>query len=256
MPNISQLIADSTLKLKCAYLSDDFVHNLKIHDKNGDLKLFHKILWDYLPDSEPIVQEKLAKQISIAVRHFGADIVLGLESSGIGLAALSSVYSKSKFGFIRKQRKDYGLQNLVEGHFGKKNKVVIVDNFLFTGGSAVRAINVVKKSGFVIKGVIFADSFKNLPKVKELSNYPNKTIVDNTKKIEYLIKKEYFPNKLNHYVSLYVNTPAAFFENSPVYNDYKKQLNNYKNIDIIKIHKSNRESISRISVIKKLFGKK
>lgn len=211
--------------MRSAFLSTDFVKNLEILDGQGDKVLFHKILWDYLPDSDPVVNEIISKEVAKFAKRKKADIILGIESSSIGVASTASLFSECYFGFIRKNPKSYGLMRFVEGNFNGKKRVVIVDNYTFTGGTLTRAANAVKREGFKICGVISVDGFKNIPKTPDYLKLDVKTLVDNSKKIDYLLTTDYFPELLKPYIKIYIRKPQYFFSNSQTYLDY---LNAFK----------------------------
>lgn len=73
--------------------------------------------------------------------------------------------------FIRKETKDYGKEDLVEGNLEKDDKVVLVEDVTTTGGSLLKAINEVKKVATVIQVISVVDRNQgayNLFKDKEI----------------------------------------------------------------------------------------
>ena len=55
---------------------------------------------------------------------------------------------------VRKQPKSHGTGNLIEGPFRPKDKVVIVEDVITTGSSAIQAIDAVSKAGAKVLGVL------------------------------------------------------------------------------------------------------
>jgi orotate phosphoribosyltransferase len=79
----------------------------------------------------------------------GADPIVG---SMIALAGLEDLPLK---GFIvRKEAKGHGTQSLVEGALAKGERVVIIEDVVTTGGSAMQAIAAVKAVGCDVRKVI------------------------------------------------------------------------------------------------------
>lgn len=234
MSSLTEMIARKTMEYRCAYISDDFVENLYI--KSGKHKVtFHKILWDYLPDSDPEVIKLIAKEIGSAAVKTKADIILGVESSGIAAAAIASVMSGLKFGFIRKVAKSYGLRKLIEGEFGNQKRVVVVDNFLFSGGTIQRSLESVRRYGLKPVLIVCVDGFTKLNKSKKIGGVPIKILINNQRKVEYLIKHGYFPETLARYIKMYITKPSLFFGDSELHTEYTNHLYREKSTDIIKI---------------------
>lgn len=79
----------------------------------------------------------------------GADPIVG---SMIALAGLEDLPLK---GFIvRKEAKGHGTQSLVEGPLSPENRVVVIEDVVTTGGSALQAIAAVKAIGCEVRKVL------------------------------------------------------------------------------------------------------
>ncbi len=79
----------------------------------------------------------------------GADPIIG--------ATISRSYEEGMplCGFIvRKKEKEHGTENMIEGGLGQKDRVVIVEDVITTGGSTLRAIDLVKSAGAQVCGVL------------------------------------------------------------------------------------------------------
>lgn len=92
-----------------------------------------------------------------------ADLVGGLELGAVpiaaSVAAISAVEGRPVAGFIvRKQAKDHGTQSLIEGLVKgetlKAKRVVIVEDVTTTGGSAIKAAEVVRAEGGEVVRVV------------------------------------------------------------------------------------------------------
>lgn len=84
-------------------------------------------------------------------KYLNIDAVGGLEVGAIPLvASLSQRFYKHKpveGFFIRKQSKNHGSQDLIEGLLQPNMRVAVLDDVLTTGQSALQAINQIKKAG-------------------------------------------------------------------------------------------------------------
>lgn len=98
-----------------------------------------------------------------AIQGDRADLVGGLELGAVpiaaSVAAISSVERRPVGGFIvRKQAKEHGTQSLVEGLVKgetlKGRRVVVVEDVTTTGGSAIKAADVVRAEGGEVVRVV------------------------------------------------------------------------------------------------------
>ncbi len=79
----------------------------------------------------------------------GADPI----SYAIAVASVHAPCSIRAFT-VRKQAKDHGTGRLVEGPFVSGDRVVIIEDVITTGGSALRAVDAVRAAGGTILGVL------------------------------------------------------------------------------------------------------
>jgi len=79
----------------------------------------------------------------------GADPIVG------AMLALAGMEDLDLKGFIvRKAAKGHGTESLVEGPVEKGDRVVVIEDVVTTGGSALQAINAVRELGCEVKKVI------------------------------------------------------------------------------------------------------
>lgn len=78
--------------------------------------------------------------------NLGFEGVVGIASAGIVHAAVLGFLMRKPIGYVRTERKDHGTSKLVEGNV-KGLKVIVVDDVVTTGGTLVRAYNILKEEG-------------------------------------------------------------------------------------------------------------
>ncbi|MCX8082532.1 MAG: orotate phosphoribosyltransferase [bacterium] len=82
-------------------------------------------------------------------------MTMGADPISAGVAVLSYIEGRPIKAFIvRTAPKDHGMGKLIEGHIQKGWSVVIVEDVVTTGGSALKAIKAVEEAGAVVKKVI------------------------------------------------------------------------------------------------------
>lgn len=105
----------------------------------------------------------IAQLILDALSPGEVDLVGGLEMGAVPLAVAVAVASHSagrpvKAFFVRKQAKDHGARQLIEGlapgESVRGKRVAVLEDVTTTGGSAMKAIEALKAEGAVIARVI------------------------------------------------------------------------------------------------------
>jgi len=105
----------------------------------------------------------IATLILAAIADMDADLIGGLEMGAVPIAAAVAAVSHAgkqpvNAFFVRKQAKEHGTKSLVEGlpagnsMLGKR--IVIVEDVTTTGGSAIKAAEVLRAEGAEIVGVV------------------------------------------------------------------------------------------------------
>ncbi|MCK4540240.1 orotate phosphoribosyltransferase [Candidatus Parcubacteria bacterium] len=98
-----------------------------------------------------------------AIADTGVKAVGGLTFGADPISVATAFASELRGGAInafsiRKELKDHGIVNWIEGDVSPGDRVVIIDDVSTTGGSAIKAIERARKSGLaIIKAVILVD---------------------------------------------------------------------------------------------------
>jgi orotate phosphoribosyltransferase len=58
------------------------------------------------------------------------------------------------FVYVRSKPKDHGLENLIEGELKPGTKVVVIEDLISTGGSSLKAVDAIRKSGSEVVGMV------------------------------------------------------------------------------------------------------
>ncbi len=101
--------------------------------------------------SAKLLLERLdgARYDAFAGPTIGADPIIG------ALLALSAERGEEKLGLlIRKEAKDHGTKNLVEGSCSSGIRVVLLEDVATTGGSLLRAAKAIEEAGGAIARVV------------------------------------------------------------------------------------------------------
>ncbi|MCX7987285.1 MAG: orotate phosphoribosyltransferase [Bacteroidales bacterium] len=89
-----------------------------------------------------------------------AEVVAGVATGAIAQGALVADQLNLPFCYVRSAPKDHGLENLVEGHLEKGQKVVIIEDLISTGGSSLKAVKALRNSGAEVLGMVAIFSYQ------------------------------------------------------------------------------------------------
>jgi len=101
-------------------------------------------LYSY-PELRSRVVEELIERFEILK---SSDVVVGIATSGLALAAFIAAKLNKPLAYVRIERKEHGSRSLVEGNVSGKT-VVIVDDVATTGGSLEHAVTALKSLGAI-----------------------------------------------------------------------------------------------------------
>ncbi|AGB30703.1 orotate phosphoribosyltransferase [Natrinema pellirubrum DSM 15624] len=103
----------------------------------------------YLFETEPDCLEAISE--AFAERLAPDDKLGGVALGGVPLAAATSVAAGVPYVIARKQRKEYGTANLVEGRLEDGEEVVVVEDIVTTGTSLVEAVEALREAGATVE---------------------------------------------------------------------------------------------------------
>jgi orotate phosphoribosyltransferase len=101
-------------------------------------------LYSY-PELRSRVVEELIERFEILK---SSDVVVGIATSGLALAAFIAAKLNKPLAYVRIERKEHGSRSLVEGNVSGKT-VVIVDDVATTGGSLEHAVTALESLGAI-----------------------------------------------------------------------------------------------------------
>ncbi len=81
----------------------------------------------------------------------GADVIAGIATASIPWAALVSEKLKKPMIYIRKEAKDHGKENLIEGGLEAGQKVLVIEDLVSTGGTSLASVAAARKEGAIVE---------------------------------------------------------------------------------------------------------
>ncbi|HPS53302.1 MAG TPA: orotate phosphoribosyltransferase [Phycisphaerae bacterium] len=108
----------------------------------------------YLFSSCPEILAELGRRFS----EYAADVdmIAGPELGAVSLAAATSMASGKPFAIVRKGKKGYGTDKLLEGPDVRGKRILLVEDVGTTAGAALEAAEVLRQAGAIIQRLVFA----------------------------------------------------------------------------------------------------
>ncbi|PKM62711.1 MAG: orotate phosphoribosyltransferase [Firmicutes bacterium HGW-Firmicutes-21] len=145
----------------------------------------------------PEVRNRIENGLCGLIReHFpDCELLMGTSTAGIAHAAIVGHIMELPMGYVRSGAKTHGRANQIEGRLTVGQRVVVVEDLISTGGSAVEVVNILREAGAVVLGIVSIVTYgmkKGTEKLAE-ANIKNESLTDFDTIIEVAAEKGYIP---------------------------------------------------------------
>jgi orotate phosphoribosyltransferase len=125
--------------------------------KFGEFELSHGGTSDYYVDkylfeTDPTCLSLIAS--AFAARLGDDETLAGVALGAVPLVAVTSAETGRPYVIARKQAKEYGTGNRIEGRLSEGERVVVLEDIATTGKSALDAVEALREAGAVVDRVI------------------------------------------------------------------------------------------------------
>jgi orotate phosphoribosyltransferase len=106
--------------------------------------------------SFPFIRDFIKSELcSVVFEKFpDAEVLAGVATAGIAWGAMIADQLKLPYIYVRPKPKEHGLSNQIEGYYEKGQKVVVVEDLISTGKSSLQVVDVLRKEGFEVEGMV------------------------------------------------------------------------------------------------------
>lgn len=192
--------------------------------------------WAVASVSNPNFLKLVAEEMTKIINELGkVDLICGIETAGIGLAAAISLTSKKPWIYARKERKKYGSLEAFEGTYYQGARVIFIDNMSARGKGLPEILENAAAEKFIFDSqIVIVDN--DWEKIDEVKNYNLKTysLITTQELIEELNKLHYFPGNLYSYMIDYVKEPQKWEKKSSIVKNFIEELHKTPDLPYIK----------------------
>lgn len=104
------------------------------------------------PAARTIVEQAIAD--TVKARFPQAEVLMGTSTAGIAHAAIAASILGLPMGYVRGEAKTHGRNNRIEGKLEKGQKVVVIEDLISTGGSAIEVVEALREAGAEVLGIV------------------------------------------------------------------------------------------------------
>ena len=88
-------------------------------------------------------------------KHYpDVQVLMGTSTAGIAHAAITAHLMGLPMGYVRSGNKDHGRGGRIEGRLEVGQKVVVVEDLISTGGSAIEVVQALREAGAQVLGIV------------------------------------------------------------------------------------------------------
>lgn len=104
------------------------------------------------PAARDIVEQAIADKVK--AEYPEAQMLMGTSTAGIAHAALAASILGLPMGYVRGEAKTHGRNNRIEGRMEPGTKVVVIEDLISTGGSAIEVVEALREAGADVLGIV------------------------------------------------------------------------------------------------------
>jgi len=150
MSNVAVTIANHLLRIRAVFFRPEEPFTWASGIKSPVYCDNRLILTD--PEARLSVETAIAETVKTAYPE--AEVLMGTSTAGIPHAAIAAHMLNMPMGYVRSSAKDHGRQNRIEGKLLPGQKVVVIEDLISTGGSAIEVVNALREAGAEVLGIV------------------------------------------------------------------------------------------------------
>jgi len=162
--------------------------------------------------SDPAVRAHIETGLAELIRsnYPDCEVLMGTSTAGIPHAAITAHLLGLPMGYVRSGAKDHGRNNRIEGRLDPGAKVVVVEDLISTGGSAIETVEALREAGAVVLGIVSIFTYnmqKGIDRMRE-ANVVNVSLTDFDALVEVAASEGYIQSGDAPRLIAFRNSPA------------------------------------------------
>ncbi len=131
--------------IETSYIEGEFT----LSSGRSSTYIFDKYAFETRPKLLDAIARSMTEMVNSEISR-----IAGMELGGVPLATALSLKTGLPFIIIKKGRKGYGTDKLIEGSLNNKDKVVLVEDIATTGSQAILAAKIIEDAGASVSKII------------------------------------------------------------------------------------------------------
>ena len=170
------------------------------------------------PAARTIVEQAIAD--TVKKYYPETEALMGTSTAGIAHAAIAATILGLPMGYVRGEAKSHGRNNRIEGRLEKGAKVVVVEDLISTGGSAIEVVEALREAGAEVLGIvsIFTYGMKKGLERLAAANVENHSLSDLDALVEVAVKEGYIAPQWKDRILRFRDNPSdeSWIENKQI----------------------------------------
>ncbi len=170
------------------------------------------------PTARVIVEQAIAD--TVKKYYPEAEELMGTSTAGIAHAAIAATILGLPMGYVRGEAKSHGRNNRIEGRLEKGTKVVVIEDLISTGGSAIEVVEALREAGAEVLGIvsIFTYGMKKGLERLAAAKVENHSLSDLDALVEVAVKEEYIAPQWKDRILRFRDNPSdeSWIENKQI----------------------------------------
>ena len=162
------------------------------------------------PETRNIVKKAFAEKVK---EIYGTpDVIAGVATGAIAHGVLIAEMLNIPFVYIRSSSKAHGLANQIEGELKPKQKVVVIEDLVSTGGSSLKAVEALRNADADVLGMlaIFSYGFDIATENFKKANCRLDTLTDYYTLIDIAVERNYILSEEMKTLQVWRKNPAEW----------------------------------------------
>lgn len=169
---VAEEVAKILLKIKAVTLSPNKPYRF-VSGILSPIYTYNRLLMSYPKERQKIVKFLVNK---IKEKKLKPEVIAGTATAGIPHAAWVADALKLPMVYVRSDVKDHGKGKEIEGLLEKKQKAVVVEDLISTGGSALNTAGAIRKHGGKVETIVAIFDYEMPASVKAFKKFKFKLI--------------------------------------------------------------------------------